>query len=70
MANKIKVVDSQQQKVINILVNLSPVQMSVLIKRFHEGKTQDQVGDEMKVTGERIRQVEVEALRVIDDNLI
>lgn len=49
----------------DLKVMLTPRTYKVLYGRFKEGKTFKEVGQELKVTGERIRQLQARALKKI-----
>lgn len=69
MANKIKVVDKRQEQVIKILSELTEKQISILIMRFTKAQTQKEVGTFFNMTNERVRQLEEQALKIINKNL-
>lgn len=60
-----KQLTNKEQTVVEILAQLSEGQIEALIKRFHKGLTQKQAGEEMRISNERVRQLETGGLGII-----
>ena len=64
-----KKLSRKQEKVINLLHELSLKDQDILIRRFIQNETQKSVGERYNMTNERVRQLEERALKLIEENV-